>query len=256
MDGLIAHTESYPSAIGVCAVVMATLLWQSWRRWRSRSELLPGVMATALFAFAVSIAHGTLVLMATCQGIALTGSGGVGAIAAGLSEARYLVFVGAASAVLALGLGAVLAMTQPQDPQVAENAPADVHRQRLAAGVPIIAVAGAVALAVLDHRSAAWMKLLVHRKVVAPMPGEMFSQSLAHHLLGTTLFASLLAVVAVILVIVMHYRVTPVRRGGPFRLIVSASLLLMLAVCLVAAIVSEREQVQLWEIALTGRPLP
>jgi hypothetical protein len=122
MSQLVTDIGFNPTAlVGALLLLFATLVLLLQAPRAGRAALLPAVAGGALLSAFLGMGLGARALYEVFSGMSLTGSGGMGTVAAGLAEVRAVVLCGTLGAVLILLLG--LALARPAPPAV-EKEPA------------------------------------------------------------------------------------------------------------------------------------
>lgn len=107
MNPMLDQLRFHPFLVAVMvSIFLAGLVLGALRRSEG-AALLPKMAALALLAGAFGIASSVHTLVNVFHGMALTGSGGVGALAAGFSEVDWVLLLGVSSALLTLAAGLI-----------------------------------------------------------------------------------------------------------------------------------------------------
>ncbi|HEV3459975.1 MAG TPA: hypothetical protein VHG32_25805 [Thermoanaerobaculia bacterium] len=250
MDEFTRQLAWHPWPALAGAMALAGAILQVSRRRPLRQEVLPGVMATALFPFAVGIANAQLVAIQCFRGLALIGSGAGGAVAAGLGEARYAVLVGSVATLVVLAVGAVGSLTGRVRPGAGGTTPGATPGARWPLLAVAILAAASCIVAVADHWVALSCQVVLHREQSPFLPIQESPSQLAAGLLATIILALLLAGASALLAVVAQVLVVPLRPQA--HRLVGALLLVMIAAVASSAILAGKEQRWLLDYARSG----
>jgi hypothetical protein len=257
MDRVLDQLGYHPLLAAVAvAIFLAGLVLAALRRSEGVA-LLPKMAALALLAGSIGIASSVQVLVNVFHGMALTGSGGYGSMAAGLSEVDWVFLLGLSSAFLTLAAG--LAFTRGGTAGSLAAGMGTALKPMPAWLLGLLGVLATAVVALALHRF--WLLglatdvALVPKGASSPVSGSVseVSQRIANHLIFLALAAQgmILGGAALLIGLFAGGRRSLSSRQALWARSLAA---LLLVLALAGTVVLWRQFHHFVEIAILGRP--
>jgi hypothetical protein len=257
VDHLLEQLTLHPKmAVAAGAILLASLVLVGLKRTEGATLLLK-ILGLALLAWSFGLAASVQHLINIFHGMAQTGSGGYGTVAAGLGESEGALLLGLLPALLALVAGLLFARGGTV------NIPAGAEpRLDLKPWILVSLTLLSILVAALSVHTL-WLHQLV-ASIVLPVPSgtanphgavdvAATSQRLSRHIMGLGLLAhaAILGSAGLILALFLSgTRALAPRQSSRGRALAA----ILLVLCLIATVVVWRQYAGFYESAMTGQP--